>query len=118
LEIIAEVSGDAAFRSRIDSVWDAICDVRSAHIAAGRKLSDFLLEELPRKLQRVSEEETMVDLTLGRVWVVQVEEIGDIEERSYTEVNRLLWEYGDRPLRIGTPGSGVRVLAHESDQWR
>ena len=91
LDIIARVSGDTALLNRIDDVWEAIGEVRGAHIAAGSKLSDFLLQELPRNVHGVSEEETRVDLTLGRVWVVQVEEIGEVEERSYTEVNRLLW---------------------------
>ena len=76
----------------VSEVWDAIADIRGAHIAAGQKLSQFLLSELPKKLRAVGETETRVDLTFGHAWVVEIDEIGEIETRSYTEVNRLLWE--------------------------
>jgi hypothetical protein len=75
----------------VSEVWEAITDIRGAHIAAGQKLSQFLLSELPKKLRMVGEAETHVDLTFVQAWIVAIEEIGEVETRSYTEVNRLLW---------------------------
>lgn len=89
IEAIARAVGQSD--AWADEVWNAILDIRGAHIAAGQRLSQFLLSELPKSLKSVGEAETLVDLTLVQAWVVEIDEIGDVESRSYTEVNRLLW---------------------------
>lgn len=92
LAVIAAAAGDDALRNDLAEVWDAIVAIRGSHVAAGSRLSELLLRELPKRLKEVGEEETPVDLTLGRAWIVQVEAIAEeYEDRGYTDVNRLLW---------------------------
>jgi hypothetical protein len=94
LELIAQVSGAVAMRSRLDTIAVAIDEVRSAHIRAGMALSELLLRELPAKLQATSGSEVLVDFTFGKAWVLEIDDVGALEERNYTEVNRLLG-FGD-----------------------
>jgi hypothetical protein len=89
IDAIARAAGESS--SWASAVWEAIAEIRGAHIAAGQRLSQFLLSELPKQLRTFGETETHVDLTLVQAWVVEIEEIGEVESRSYTEVNRLLW---------------------------
>lgn len=98
LSLIVQVSGKDS-SVVVEQIWDAILDIRGAHIVGGQRLSEFLISELPKKLKSLNEEETLVDLTLGHAWIVEVEDIGDSELRSYTEVNRLLWDDYDPNLR-------------------
>lgn len=111
LVAIALAARNDELAAEADMVWDAIQQLRGAHIGAGSRLSEILLAELPAKIGRSRDEETMVDLTFGHVWVVQIEEIGSLEERSYTEVNRLLWEAEGHLSRIPTPPSAMQDLS-------
>lgn len=109
---IARAAQSDQFLRDVDRIWDAIHEIRGAHIAAGQRLSEILLAELPKKLSGVRDEESQLDLTFGHAWVVQVEEIGGVEERPYTEVNRLLWD-GECPrVRSLTPNRAVRAISN------
>lgn len=115
LEAIAKASGDPQFTAGIPDIWAAIQEVRGAHIAAGQKLSDFLLAELPKKLKAGVDAETLLDLTLVQAWLVEIEQVGELEDRSYTEVNRLLWEPGTR--RMLTPLRARQVVVDGGPSW-
>ena len=96
LHIIAMASGDKEFEKSVPEIWQAIRTIRGSHIEAGNKLSRLLVKNLPNQLPELSDEETLVDLTLddlsiGAVWVLKVEMISsDYEIRPYWDVNRLL----------------------------
>lgn len=94
LVLIALVTGDKEFEKEIDDVRLAIERLWSAHLSAGMRLRDALLERLPRVMGQVEENGTQVDLDeLGSAWIVQVEAIAsDDELRGRSEVNRLLRE--------------------------
>ena len=94
LRIIADVARDRWLQDHHTEVFEAIRNVRGAHMSAGTRLTDILLAELPDKLSMIGDRETRLELTLGDVWIVQVEEVLTVAEpRSYVEVNRLLWDF-------------------------
>jgi hypothetical protein len=91
LQIIAIVSGDQELAERIDEIRAAMAVIRSAHVQAGARLSNLILEALPDKLAQMDEYGARVDLGLGSGTIVCVEQIAEeLEERPYWEVNRLL----------------------------
>ena len=93
LLVIAQAAEDSRLEKETPDVWKAISSVRGWHQKAGFKLSELLIAELPGKLPELDDHETYVDLSFGRVVVVGIEEIGEnYEDRSYTEVNHMLWE--------------------------
>ncbi|MHB1071729.1 MAG: DrmE family protein [Gemmatimonadaceae bacterium] len=93
LRIIADVARDRWLQGHHAEVFEAIRNVRGWHMSAGTRLTDILLAELPDKLSMIGEGETRLELTLGDVWIAQVEEVSTAAEpRSYVEVNRLLWD--------------------------
>jgi hypothetical protein len=94
LDYIAQATQDRNFQAQVARTWDAIREIRSAHIVAGQRLSELLLNELPQRLPKVTDRETRVDLTLGQAWIVEIEEIGELEDRPVADVNRLLWDNG------------------------
>ena len=69
--------------------------LRSAHLSAGMRVRDVLIERLPEVVGRVEEEGSLVDLgELGSAWIVQTESVADsAEPRGRGEVNRLMWEH-------------------------
>ena len=73
---------------------EAIKALRSAHLSAGVRLRDILIQRLPDVIGRIEEEGSVVDLgDLGSAWIVQVESIAATTEgRAWGEINRLLWE--------------------------
>lgn len=94
LVLIALVTGDECLEAEIDDVRLAIERLWSAHLSAGMRLRDALLQRLPRVMGQVEENGTKVDLDeLGSAWVVQVDSVAPhTEPRGRSEVNRLLWE--------------------------
>jgi hypothetical protein len=93
LVIIADAARDEELRRDAPRIWKAITDVRGAHLSAGTKLTDILLAELPASLGSMHDEEFRIQLSLGELWVVQVEDIGtQTEQRAVSIVNRLLWD--------------------------
>lgn len=70
-------------------------ELMSSHISAGFRLTELLLKELPKKIGLLGQGETEIDLGVGKVWVVRIEEIDrspSLQRRS--QVNRLLWDAG------------------------
>ena len=93
LEIIAKVSGDEALSERLGDVSRAIRAIWAAHVKAGFKLSELVLQELPSQLPTLDEEPHRIAFTFGAGWIVSVEEIADApEDRPYWETNRLLFD--------------------------
>ncbi len=94
LVLIAIATKDERLERELDSVWSAIEQLRSAHLSAGMRLRDALLQRLPQVIGQVEENGTKVDLgELGSAWIVRVESIEtEAEPRGRGEVNRLLFE--------------------------
>lgn len=94
LVLIALVTGDKKFEAEIDDVRLAIERLWSAHLSAGMRLRDALLQRLPQVMGQVEENGTQVDLDeLGSAWIVQVDSVASADElRGRSEVNRLLRE--------------------------
>lgn len=94
LRLIARATNSRTLEENIDKVCEAIRQLRSAHLSAGMRLKDILLQRLPEVMGKVEENGTKVDLAeLGSAWIVQLDSIGkDFEERARSEVNRLLWD--------------------------
>ena len=97
LASIVRAAGDSEYAGRIDDVWGAIEKTRGDHMTAGFKLSQLLIREIQKQMPDLSTAEAIVELTteqlpFGRVAIVEIEDISDVfEDRSYVEVNRLLW---------------------------
>jgi hypothetical protein len=94
LLLIGLVTGDKEFEAEIDGVQLAIERLRGAHLSAGMRLRDTLLQRLPQVMGQVEENGTQVDLAeLGSAWIVQVDAVASADElRGRSEVNRLLRE--------------------------
>jgi hypothetical protein len=94
LVLIALVTGDKILEAEIDDVRLAIERFWSAHLSAGMRLRDALLQRLPQVMGQVEENGTKVDLgELGSAWIVQVDAIAPNDElRGRSEINRLLRE--------------------------
>jgi hypothetical protein len=94
LELVSLVTGYEPLASKLPAVMAAIKDLRSAHLSAGARLRDVLIDRLPQVIERVEEDGTMVDLgDLGSAWIVQVDSISPSTElRGRGDVNRLLWD--------------------------
>jgi hypothetical protein len=97
LVLIARAANDPDFANGISETWEAIQSTRGSHMTAGFKLSQLLIRELPKQMPALSDAETIVELTnedvpFGRIAIVEVDDISEIfENRSYVEINRLLW---------------------------
>jgi hypothetical protein len=94
LELIALVTDYEPLKVQMSKTIDAIKTLRSAHLSAGVRLRDILIQRLPEVIGRIEEEGSVVDLgDLGSAWIVQVESIAATTEgRGRGEVNRLLWD--------------------------
>lgn len=94
LELIALVTDHHPLKLNLAKVIEAVKTLRSAHLSAGLRLRDVLIQRLPDVIGRVEEEGSMVDLgELGSAWIVQIESIAPSPEpRGRWDVNRLLWE--------------------------
>jgi hypothetical protein len=94
LELIALVTDHEPLKLQMSKTIEAIRTLRSAHLSAGVRLRDILIQRLPEVIGRIEEEGSVVDLgDLGSAWIVQVESIAAATEgRTWGEVNRLLWE--------------------------
>lgn len=91
LHMIADVAGPLPYP--VDEVWTAIEEVRRLHRTAGHRISDWLLQEVPRHVQRLLDGEARLDLDFGAFYVVEVEEIAPQPERVPGGVtNELLWD--------------------------
>lgn len=94
LILIALVTNNKQLDANVQSVRAAIEKLWSAHLSAGMRLREVLLNKLPQVINQVEENGTRLDLAeLGSAWVVQVDAVGEKDEpRSRGEINRLLWD--------------------------
>ena len=92
---IAEASGDRELLDALPQVEQAKEELMSLHISAGFRLTQLLMRELPGKIGTLTKAETELDLGVGKVWIVRIQEIDrtpSLQRRS--QVNRLLWDEG------------------------
>jgi hypothetical protein len=90
---IAEASQDPELLRILPELERARDTVMSLHISAGSRLTELLLKELPKKIGSIGHRETELDLGVGKVWVVRIQEIDrspSTQRRSH--LNRLLWD--------------------------
>lgn len=94
LALIAIVTKNELLDREMDFVRSAIEKLWSAHLSAGMRLRDVLLQRLPQVIRQIEENGTKVDLDeLGTAWIVRVESIeAEMEQRGRGEINRLLFE--------------------------
>lgn len=93
VRIIAGAAHDKILFDSLSDIERARDELTSLHIRAGHRLTELLLKDLPKKITFLDQGETEVDLGVGKVWVVRVEEIDrspSLQRRS--QVNRLLWD--------------------------
>ena len=103
LRAISNLISDPELNTKLDEIWKAIEYIRSAHLSAGMRLTNILIEQLPKNMGSMGEEGAKIDID-GAVTasVVQVEEIEEkFESCPRKIVNRLLWsdlDHEDLPL--------------------
>lgn len=90
---IAEASNDKELLASLAQLEKAKDELMSLHISAGFRLTQLLIKELPGKLGVLKRGETELDLGVGKVWIVRIQDL----ERSpsaqrRSQVNRLLWD--------------------------
>jgi len=90
---IAEASQDDELLKSLADVEHARDKLMSLHISAGSRLTELLLKELPNKINLLGHGETELDLGVGKVWIVHIEEIDrTLSAQRHSQVNRLLWD--------------------------
>jgi hypothetical protein len=95
VRIIAGASHDKELFDLLPDVERSRDDLIRFHIRAGFRLTELLLKELPKKLSLLGHGETELDLGVGKVWVVQIEEIDrSFSPQRRSQINRLLWDIG------------------------
>jgi hypothetical protein len=92
LPVIAEALG----KDHDDSGWRtcaaAIQTVRRLHVEAGFRLTAMLLAECGQSVLEHSEHETPFELSLGTVWLLEVEQLEVHADWPAGQVNRIQWE--------------------------
>jgi hypothetical protein len=92
---IAEASHDDELLRLLPGLEHAKDELMSLHIRAGYRLTELLQKELPDKMSLVGQGETEIDLGVGKVWVVQIQEIDrSSSPQRRSQINRLLWDIG------------------------
>jgi hypothetical protein len=93
LPIIAAALGESPDSREWAACLSAIHNLRRLHVTTGFKLTQVLLHECGEAIQEHSEHETPFELSLGTVWLLEVEQV-EAERRPwpYTQVNRIQWE--------------------------
>lgn len=92
LRALGSLIRNSEFATRLNEIWQAIEYIRSAHLSAGIRLTDILIEQLPKNMGSAGKEGTKIDIG-GAVTasVVQIEEVGDRFELCPRKIaNRLL----------------------------
>jgi hypothetical protein len=103
LRAIGNLISDSELNTKLDEIREAIEYIRGAHLSAGMRLTDILIQQLPKNMESIGKEGAKIDID-GAVTasLVQVEEIGEkFESCPRKIVNRLLWieeEREDLPL--------------------
>lgn len=93
VRLIAKAAGDNELLSQLSSVQAASEQLKSQHIRAGFKLTELLRDALPKDIEVPDGREMQLDLGIGKVWIVRVEDIDETPTEYNTGlVNRLLWD--------------------------
>ena len=95
VRIIAGASHDNELFKLVPEVELARDEIMRLHVQAGFRLTELLLKELPKKMSVLAQGETELDLGVGKVWVVRIEDIDlSVSSHRRSQVNRLLWDAG------------------------
>ena len=100
LQILAEITGNETLLELLDSVFEAAQEVRSAHVLAGRKLSEQLKRTLAQELKKFKDidafniwEPINMDIEgIGNVKVLKIIDIGAEIQIDSADTNRLIEE--------------------------
>ena len=98
LQILAELTGNQELLGTLDSVYEAAQDVRSAHVLAGRKLSEQLKLTLAQELKKYDDldpsniwEPIEMEIDgIGNVKVLKIVDIGTEIQVDSADTNRLI----------------------------
>lgn len=100
LEIILSISSEPFNTVQVEEIWQAIRAIRVMHIQAGRRLQSLLAKNLEKVASRLQGQDTkrlnlkVNGKSLGRVEIVEVEDIAKIiERRPPHEIDKLLKEF-------------------------
>jgi hypothetical protein len=90
---IAQASHDEELIRTLPEVEKAKDELVSLHIRAGYRLTELLLKELPSKIDLLAQGETVLDMGVGKVRIVHIEEIdASPSPQRRSQVNRVLWD--------------------------
>ena len=91
IESIARATRDPRLLAQMDTIHEAISRIRGAHIGAGGRLTQLILNEVHGHLGQLDGQPVLLDLGYGQAWVVQVASV-DAALRDYPadQTNRLL----------------------------
>ena len=94
LDLIVKLTKSKELEEMKDEVWAAIKQIRGAHLRAGMRLTNMLLQKLPSRLGEIEENGTKISIDdVVTAWGVQVEDISvQFEQFPRSSVNRLLWD--------------------------
>lgn len=100
LQILAKVTENETLQELLDSIFDAATEVRNAHVAAGRILSEQLKRTLAQELKNYEDldpfniwEPIEMDVEgIGTVKVLKITDIGTELEMEAGDTNRLIEE--------------------------
>jgi hypothetical protein len=96
LAVIARITKDEGLMLDKPRVWQAIRLLKGEHQAAGMRLLQVLLRELPKRVGELRGGRTRIEIenTIG-AWIVQVDSIAMAAEPCpRSQVNSLLWDEG------------------------
>jgi hypothetical protein len=91
ISIIVEAAGERPDDKKWDECWDAIVKLRGLHMQAGQQLTHALEEECRDLLFVDFDHEQAVELSLGLLWLVKLEEIQGLAHWPANIVNHLHW---------------------------
>jgi hypothetical protein len=95
VRMIAGAAHDKGLLASIPEIENARDEITSLHIRAGHRLTELLLKDLPKKISLLGQRETQLDLGVGKVWVVRIEQIDRTSSgQRRSHVDRLLWDSG------------------------
>ena len=100
MDFLAKVTENETLQELLDSIFDAATEVRNAHVAAGRILSEQLKRTLAQELKNYEDldpfniwEPIEMDVEgIGTVKVLKITDIGTELEMEAGDTNRLIEE--------------------------
>jgi hypothetical protein len=110
VSIIVEAAGQQPDDKKWQECWEAIRRLRSVHMQAGSRLTAILEAECSGLLFEDFEHEQAIELSLGLLWLVRVEEMLPAAHWPATIVNQLHWgrdDWRDQMMHDVLVGEGV-----------